>query len=100
MLNSTRSRGSAILNVLSLSLTLSFAAWSQAPTGEIVGTVVDQTGAVVSGGTVMVTNAATGVTRSLTTNAAGVYDAPALTPGIYSVRVAHEGIHVHRPLRH
>jgi len=36
-------------------------------TGEIVGTVVDQTGAVVAGATVVVTNTATGVARSLTT---------------------------------
>ena len=87
----TRSRCRVVLRVLSLSLIFSLAAWSQAPTGEIVGTVLDQTGAVVAGGTVVVTNAATGVSRSLTTNASGVYSAPALTPGTYSVRVTLTG---------
>jgi hypothetical protein len=91
MFESARLKCSAVLKVLSLSLFLSFAAWPQAPTGEIVGTVADPTGAVVAGATVVVANAATGVTRSLTTNASGVYDAPALTPGAYSVRVTLTG---------
>jgi len=76
---------------LALSLFLSFAAWPQTPTGEIVGTVADQTGAIVGGATVKIANAATGVSRSLTTNASGVYDASALTPGTYSVRVTMTG---------
>ena len=91
MFESARLKCASVLKVLTLSLLLSFAAWPQAPTGEIVGTVVDQTGAVVAGGAVVVTNTATGVTRSLTTNASGVYDAPALTPGIYSVKVSMTG---------
>ena len=91
MSESARIKCLVTLKVLSLFLLLSFAAWPQTPTGEIVGTVVDQTGAVVAGATVVVTNTATGVARSLTTNASGVYDAPALTPGTYSVRVALTG---------
>jgi len=92
---STRFTCSATLKVLSLSLMLSLilslAAWSQEPTGQIIGTVTDQTGAVVAGGTVVVTNTATGVARNLATNSAGVYTAPALTPGTYSVRVSLTG---------
>src|ERR1035441_2284870 len=91
MLNSTRSRGSAVLKVLSLSFTLALAAWSQAPTGEIVGTVADQTGALVARPAVVVSNTATGAARPLTTNASGVYDAPALNPGVYLVRVTLTG---------
>jgi hypothetical protein len=84
-------RSTVVLKALSLSLILSFAAWPQTPTGEIVGTVVDQTGAVVAGGTVVITNTATGIARTLTTNASGVYSAPALTPGNYSVRISLTG---------
>ena len=91
MSDTMQSRSIVALKVLSLSLILSCAAWSQTPTGEIVGTVSDPTGAVVAGGTVVLTNMATGVTRSLTTNASGVYDAPALIPGTYSVRVTLTG---------
>jgi hypothetical protein len=46
---------------------------------------------MVAGAAVVVANAAIGVTRSLTTNASGVYSAPALTPGAYSVRVSLTG---------
>jgi hypothetical protein len=45
----------------------------------------------VSGATVIVTNTATGVERTLSSNSAGVYTAPALTPGTYSVRVTMRG---------
>ncbi len=77
--------------VLCLIVLFSFAAWSQGPTGEIVGSIADQTGAVVPSATVVITNMATGVARSITSNASGVYDAPGLTPGTYSVRVTETG---------
>jgi hypothetical protein len=80
-----------MLRVLSLSAFLSLAAWSQEPTGEIVGTIADPTGAVVSGGAVAITNTSTGVARRLLSNSSGVYAAPALTPGTYSVRVTMTG---------
>lgn len=53
--------------------------------GRILGTVTDQTGAVVSGARVTVTNTATGVSRTLTTGATGEYVAPNLEPGPYRV---------------
>jgi hypothetical protein len=82
---------SSFWKALFLAALLSFTAWSQDPTGEILGTIVDPSGAVISGATVTVTNTSTGVSRNLTSNSAGVYTAPALTPGIYSVRVAIKG---------
>src|SRR5580704_16384537 len=45
----------------------------------------------MSGVTVLVIDTERGVTRTLTTDTAGLYDAPTLTPGIYSVRVAAPG---------
>src|SRR5262245_7407706 len=43
--------------------------------GTITGTLVDSSGGVLPGATVVVTNVHTNVTKSLTTNEAGVYSA-------------------------
>ena len=80
------------LSRLSLPLTLSlmFAATliqAQTYQGRILGSVSDQTGAVVSGAKVTIINRATGVSRTLTTGAAGEYVAPNLEPGPYSITV-------------
>jgi hypothetical protein len=53
--------------------------------GNIVGTITDTAGAVVPGATVTVTNVDTGVSRTLTTDGAGLYTAPFLLPGHYTV---------------
>ena len=53
--------------------------------GAINGTVTDASLAVVSGATVTVTNADTGVAHGYTTNSAGMYVAPFLQPGHYKV---------------
>jgi len=65
--------------------------FSQVNTGRILGTVTDQTGGVIAGALVTVTNTGTGVARALTTNQSGEYAAPDLTPGTYSVRVTDMG---------
>ncbi|MBI1983425.1 MAG: TonB-dependent receptor, partial [Acidobacteria bacterium] len=59
--------------------------------GSIVGTVTDQTGAVVPGATVTITNTATGQSRGGTTDAAGVYSIPNLQEGNYDVSVTASG---------
>ena len=53
----------------------------------IQGTVVDKTGAAVSGARVTVTNQATGVSRQAVTSDAGFYRISSLTPGLYTVDV-------------
>ncbi|MEW6131258.1 MAG: TonB-dependent receptor [Acidobacteriota bacterium] len=59
---------------------------AQTPTtGRIAGTVKDQTGAVLSGAEIMVTNQATGIERKITTDDAGTYSLPLLPPGEYRV---------------
>jgi carboxypeptidase family protein/TonB-dependent receptor-like protein len=65
--------------------------YSQINTGRILGTVTDQSGGVVAGATVTVTNVQTGVARNLETDAAGEYNAPSLNPGTYTVRVTVPG---------
>jgi hypothetical protein len=60
-------------------------------TGSIVGTVTDQSGAVVSGANVEITNTATGQKMQLTTNSSGYYNSGALSPGTYKVKVGSKG---------
>jgi hypothetical protein len=64
---------------------------AQQPTGVIAGTITDATGAVIPDATVTITNKATGVARTATTNAAGLYSAPSLLPGEYEVRMERTG---------
>jgi hypothetical protein len=75
---------------LTLVLTIVFlasVASAQTYQGRILGLVTDSSGAVVSAAKVTITNTATGISRSLTTTAAGDYNAPNLEPGPYSVAV-------------
>src|SRR5437764_1150522 len=58
--------------------------WAQS-TATLQGTVTDQQGAVVPGATIVVRNQATGVERSLVTDAAGEYLAASMAPGHYRI---------------
>lgn len=53
--------------------------------GTVTGRVTDSSGLVVPGATVTVVNAATGVATTATTNEAGSFTVPYLTPGPYTV---------------
>src|SRR5579859_5176174 len=72
-------------------LLFSAALFAQGSFGRILGTVTDQTGAVLPGATVSVIDTQRGLTRTLTTDAAGEYNAPTLIPGTYTVRVEAKG---------
>src|SRR5438270_11086666 len=72
-------------------LLFSFSLFSQGNFGRILGTVVDQTGGVISGATVNIIDKDRGVARTLTTDDAGEYNAPTLIPGTYTVRVEAKG---------
>ncbi len=72
-------------------LLLSVPAFSQGSAGRIVGTVTDQSGGVVAGATVTIVDTERGVTRTLTTDDAGEYNAPNLNPGAYTVRAEAKG---------
>ncbi|MGC9222558.1 MAG: carboxypeptidase-like regulatory domain-containing protein [Terracidiphilus sp.] len=70
------------------------AAWLHAQNAtscSITGTVTDPTGAVVPGVQVIVTNQATGVSATETSNGSGFYDAESLAPGNYSIRTSKTG---------
>jgi hypothetical protein len=60
--------------------------WAQLTRGIISGVVSDSGGGVLPGVTLTITNQATGVVRSTVSNEAGVYRAPALEPGVYTVK--------------
>ena len=76
-----------ILGVLLFSLSL----FAQGNFGRILGTVTDQTGAVMPGATVSVIDTQRGLARTLTADSAGEYNAPTLIPGTYTVRVEAKG---------
>jgi hypothetical protein len=77
--------------LLSLSLSASALAQSQAANGSIEGTVADPSGAVLPGVTVTVTNKDTGALRAVITNEAGLYRAPLLPLGAYTVTAELQG---------
>jgi hypothetical protein len=72
-------------------LLLCLPAFSQGNFGRILGTVTDQSGGVVVNATVTITDADRGVARTLTTDDAGLYNAPTLIPGTYTVRAEAKG---------
>ncbi len=65
--------------------------YGQASTGQVRGTVFDQSGAVISGATVTIINQVTGEARETTSNEYGDYIFRLLTPGTYRVQVKAEG---------
>jgi hypothetical protein len=65
--------------------------FSQTNTGRVLGSVTDQTGAALSGATVVITDVQRGVSRTITTDDAGAYVAPDLIPGVYTIRAEAKG---------
>jgi len=60
-------------------------------TGDIAGTVTDPSGAVVSGATVTIKSASTGVSQSTTTSASGAFRLPLLKPDTYRLTITQTG---------
>jgi outer membrane receptor protein involved in Fe transport len=69
-----------------VSLVLATGARAQTPTGSIDGAVVDASGGVVPGVTVVVTNQQTGASREVVSDAQGRFSAPLLPVGPYTVK--------------
>ena len=66
-------------------------AFAQSPTGSIDGVIVDSTGAVLPGVSVSLTHQSTGATRDTVTDAEGVFHAPVLPVGPYTLRAQLSG---------
>src|SRR5438132_7600168 len=67
------------------------AGYTQGASGSVSGTVKDETGGLLPGASVQVTNADTSLTRTLVTDANGRYTAPDLPPGPYEVKATLPG---------
>ena len=78
--------------ILGLAVAVS-ASWAQGVSGSasVAGTVTDETGAVIPGATVVLINVERGSEQEASTNEAGNYAYPDITPGTYTVRVSSEG---------
>ena len=64
---------------------------AQRSTGSVAGTVTDSTGSTVPGARIVVTNLATGIERTVSSNDAGFYSVTAIPAGRYSITVTKEG---------
>ena len=62
----------------------------QTTSTEILGRVVDASGAVIPGAAVTIRRVATGETRAITTNQAGEYSFPLIEVGVYTVQCVGE----------
>ncbi len=79
-----------ILALATFALLFSTVALSQ-DTGQITGTVRDNSGAVVPNAKVTVANPSQGITRNVTTNSDGDYLVPGLPAGVYDLTVSASG---------
>src|SRR5713226_5173392 len=89
----TEGRQCSMKFVLCLLGSLVFAGLSycQADTATVSGVITDQSGAVVAGAEVRVTNTDTNIAWTGTSNGSGVYLVTGLKPGRYRIHVAEEG---------
>src|SRR5947208_806103 len=85
------SMNSRLLALFLIVLAFSSLSFAQKDTGSIVGTVKDQTGALVANAKVTVTDVERGPGLTTTTNDAGEYVASPLRIGRYTVMVQHPG---------
>lgn len=76
---------------LMLALAFTGEVYPQAQSGTIVGTVTDQTGAVIPGANVRLVNEGTQFTRTALTNANGQYVAYSVPTGAYTITVEQAG---------
>src|SRR5258708_18524101 len=79
-----------VLAVALLATTASFAV-AQITSATISGTIKDETGGVLPGVDVVVSNLDTGLTRSVATDSNGYFTVPGLAPGRYEARASLQG---------
>ena len=77
----------AVFLIILLSVPIS----GQTSRGTVTGTVSDPTGAVVPGATVELTNVATGIARTTTTNNVGIYRFDAVDLGAHNIKITMAG---------
>src|SRR6266566_6717279 len=89
----SRKSGAAVWVFVMVALSLLGAgqAYAQVAGATLTGTVKDSSGAFIPNAQVVITDVATGVTRTVSAGGAGLYTAPNLLPGTYEVRVTATG---------
>src|SRR3978361_2197908 len=80
-----------LLAVFAVMLCAQAPALAQVISGDLVGTVLDASGAGVTNVTVAATNTATNITNTTTTGANGQYRISNLPPGNYDVKASASG---------
>ena len=63
---------------------------AQVSAAKLSGTIADTSGATIAGAKIEITNVQTGITRNVLSNSSGLYSAPGLLPGSYTVSVSQE----------
>jgi outer membrane receptor protein involved in Fe transport len=81
----------SLLALLAIAVFSAGHAYAQVSGATLSGTITDPSGAAIAGAKVSIANKATGETREVTTNAAGLYSAPNLQPGVYDVTASASG---------
>ncbi|HEY7533275.1 MAG TPA: carboxypeptidase-like regulatory domain-containing protein, partial [Nitrospiraceae bacterium] len=84
-------RGVSLSILLLLSVLSGAAVYAQTGQGILTGSVVDSTGALIPGVTVLVRNQNTGFTYNAVTNEEGIYRVPYLNAGSYQVTYESSG---------
>jgi hypothetical protein len=80
-----------LISAIVLGWLVNWPADAQVLYGSIVGTVVDQSEAVVPNATVTIVSRETGLTRETTTDPSGRYSLVNVLPGVYDLRVSAQG---------
>ena len=86
-----KQHASRVLIAVIVCACLASPSWAQRDMGTVLGTVTDPSGAVVAGAKVTLTEDATKLSVSLTTDDSGNYIRPVLKPGVYTVEVEMAG---------
>lgn len=95
MFHTSKFRGILIavlfIGALGLSLVIASTVRAQVTGATLTGTITDTSGAIVSGVEVSIRNTRTDIARRTTTNEAGIYNAPNLSPGAYEITASAPG---------
>ncbi len=79
---------SVYLTFITLIMCFSVSISAQQPTATLTGVVTDPNGAVIQGATVIATNKATNISRTVTTNEEGIYVISSLPIGVYELKIS------------
>jgi len=87
---------SRLWKIAVLCLLIPAAIYGQSTFGTILGTVTDETGAVIPGAKIVITSQGESTTRELVTDAQGNYEALNLKAGVYNVSAENAGFKIFR----